>query len=192
VANVPRSLSARSVRCRLSVSLLVTALLALGAGAMPAGAVVSAGVGVQRRAAVGFSAGSSSATQLTPKPLATIAAASHWLRKVLKSGLVVRYSVNEQVVGHFEVLLATSIAHRLRLRGPAAVGLAKGIAAQTIIGKAILVTTKGGRGAVDIKFGKQTASRLGKLHNVSPLLRLVLRNAENQTVTVLTTVTLSR
>jgi hypothetical protein len=142
----------------------------------------------------GAAAGSSASpgsTKAAPTPLATMAAVSRSLRKVLHSGLVVRYSVSEQVVGHFEVLIATPIARRLGLHGPAATGLAKGTAAQIIIGKAILVTTKGGRSAVDIQFGKKNAARLGKLHKVSLTLRLVLRNAQNQTATVLTAVTLS-
>ena len=45
---------------------------------------------------------------------------------VLRSGLVVRYSVNEQVAGRFEVLLASSIARRIGLHGAPATGLAKG------------------------------------------------------------------
>jgi hypothetical protein len=135
--------------------------------------------------------GSSGSTKAAPKPVATLAAVSRSLRRVLKRGLVIRYSVSEQVAGHFEVMLATSIAHRLGLRGAAATGLAKGTPAQTIIGKAILVTTQGGRSAVDIQLGKKTASLLGKLHKVSLMLRLALRNAQNQTVTVLSTVTLS-
>ena len=70
---------------------------------------------------------------------------------------MIRYSVNEQVAGRFEVLLASSIAHKLGLRGALATGLAKGTPSQTIIAKAILVTTKGGRSTYRIKFSKATA-----------------------------------
>jgi hypothetical protein len=124
-------------------------------------------------------------------PTATQAAVSRSLRSVLRHGLVVRYSVSEQVVGHFEVLLATSTGRRIGLHGSAATGLPAGTPAQLVIGKAILVTTKGGRSSVAIQFGKNTAARLGRLRNVSLMLRLVVRNAGNQRVTVLSTVTLS-
>jgi hypothetical protein len=124
-------------------------------------------------------------------PVATQAAVSRSLRSVLRHGLVVRYSVSEQVVGRFEVLLASSTARRIGLHGSAATGLAAGTPAQLVIGKAILVTTKGGRSNVAIQFDKKTAARLGRLRHVSLMLRLVVRNAGNQRVTVLSTVTLS-
>ena len=72
----------------------------------------------------------------------------------------VRYSVNEQVAGHFEVLLAASIARHIGLHGPPATGLAKGTPPQIVIAKAILVTTKGGHNTVKIQFCKKTAARL--------------------------------
>lgn len=125
------------------------------------------------------------------KPVAAAAAVSRSLRGVLRRGLVVRYSVSEQVVGHVEVLLASSIAHRVGLRGAPATGLAAGTPPQIIIGRAILVTTKGGRSTVDIQFSKNTAARLARLHGVSLMLRLVVRNSANQSVTVLGTVPLS-
>jgi PKD domain len=134
---------------------------------------------------------SSAATAPKPKPVVAAAAVSRSLRSVLRHGLTVRYSVSEQVVGHFEVLLASSVARRLGLRGPAATGLAPGSAPQIVIGKAILVTTTGGRNTAIIQFSKRTASRLAKLGRVSLLLRLVVRNASNQTVTVIGTVPLS-
>jgi hypothetical protein len=62
-----------------------------------------------------------------------------------------------------------------------------------VIGKSILVTTAAGRNTVDIQFSKRTASRLGRLHGVQLMLRLVVRNADPHgpaTTTVLTTVTL--
>jgi hypothetical protein len=106
---------------------------------------------------------------------------------------VIRYSVSEQVAGRFEVLLASSIAHKLGLKGASAAGLAKGTPAQTIIAKAILVTTKGGRGTYKIKFSKATASRLRKLPKVSLMIRMVVHNAASPAVTtVLDTVNLAR
>ncbi len=112
-----------------------------------------------------------------PGPVTTSSVLSRSLASVLKSGLVVRYSVNEQVAGHFEVLLAASIARHLGLHGPAATGLPKGTAPQIVIAKAILVTTRGGRNTVKILLPKSTAARLHRLHKVSLMVRLVVRNA---------------
>jgi PKD domain len=125
------------------------------------------------------------------KPVVAAAAVSRSLRSVLRHGLVVRYSVNEQVVGRFELMLAKSTARRLGLRGAPAVGLALGTPAQIIIGKAILVTTKGGRSTVTIQLSKNTASRLGRLKHVTLMVRLIAHNASGQSVTVLGTVNLS-
>jgi hypothetical protein len=129
-----------------------------------------------------------------PAPVALAAALSHSLSSVLKNGLVVRYSVNEQVAGHFEVLLAADVAHRLGINGSRATNLPAGSAAELVIAKAILVTTKGGRNTVDIQFSKRTAARLAKLHKVTLLLRLIVRNAASHnpaTTTVLTPITLT-
>ncbi len=90
-----------------------------------------------------------------PNPVATAAIVSTSLVKTLRNGLVIRYSVNEQVAGRFEVLLDSSIAKRIGLHGPLATGLAKGTPPQIVIAKAILVTTKGGRNTVKILFGKR-------------------------------------
>jgi hypothetical protein len=118
---------------------------------------------------------------------------SHSLSSVLSSGLVVRYSVSEQVAGRFEVLLASSIARKLGVKGASATSLAKGTPPETIIAKAILVTTKGGKGTYNIKFSKATAAKLRKLHKVSLMIRLVVHNAASPAVTtVLNTVNLSR
>ena len=48
-----------------------------------------------------------------------------------------------------------------------------------MIAKAILITTKGGHSTVKIQFGKKTAARLRRLHKVSLMLRLVVRNASS-------------
>jgi hypothetical protein len=130
-------------------------------------------------------------TPAKPKPVVAAAAISRSLRSVLRHGLVVRYSVNEQVVGHFELILAKSIARRLGLRGATATGLAAGTPPQIIIGKAILVTTKAGRSTVTIQLSKNTSSRLGRLKHVTLMVRLLAHNAAGQGVTVLGTVTLS-
>jgi hypothetical protein len=163
----------------------------------------SAGPARPGSAGAGTSAsGGSSATPGSPgnpvkparaKVVATQAVISHSLSSVLKGGLAIRYSVSEQVAGRFEVLLASSIASRLGLKGASATGLAKGTPAQTVIAKAILVTTKGGHGTYKIKFSKPTASRLRKLPKVSLMIRMVVHNAASPVVTtVLDTVNLSR
>jgi hypothetical protein len=129
-----------------------------------------------------------------PNPVAAAASVSRSLSQVLRSGLIVRYSVNEQVAGRFEVMLASSIAKRIGLHGPPALGLAQGTVPQIVIAKAILVTTRGGRSTIKILFGKKTAARLHKLHKVSLMLRLIVRNASQSPAgtTVISTVTLGR
>jgi PKD domain len=130
-----------------------------------------------------------------PAPVATAAVLSRSLKSVLASGLIVRYSVNEQVAGQFQVLLAASVAKRIGLHGPAAVGLPAGSPPSIVIGKAILITTKGGHSTVKILFGKKTAAKLRKLRKVTVMLRLTVRNASSHSplsTTVLTPVTLSR
>jgi hypothetical protein len=129
-----------------------------------------------------------------PAPKAAAAVASHKLSSTLKKGLVVRYSVNEQVAGHFEVLLSSAIARRLKIAGAPATGLPAGSAPEVVIAKAILVTTKGGNSTVDIQFSKSTAAHLARLHKVTLLLRLIVRNAAPHspaTASVLTPITLT-
>ena len=125
-----------------------------------------------------------------PAPAAAQAIVSSSLAKTVKKGLVVKYSVNEQVAGSFNVLLAASIAKRLGLRLPLATGLPAGTPPQEIVGKALLITTKGGHGTIKIEFGKVTGGRIGKLGKVSLMLQLNLRNAAGRTTTVLSKITL--
>ena len=120
-----------------------------------------------------------------PAPVASASAVVSSLGKTTRKGLVVSYSVNQQVAGRFEVLLAASIAHRLGLHFPLAGGLPAGTPAQVVVGKAVLITTKGGRGAIKIQFGKITGARLRSLGKVSLMLRLNVRNAKGGTTTVL-------
>ena len=141
------------------------------------------------------SSGAGSTGKTFPGPVASQAAVTHSLLKALRSGLLISYSVNEQVAGQFQVLLASSVAKRIGLHGPPAVGLAPGSAPSIVIGKAILITTKGGRNTVKIQFGKKTAAKLRKLRSVSLTIRLVVRNASSQhpiSTTVISTVNLSR
>ncbi len=129
---------------------------------------------------------------IAPAPIATAAILHQTLHTALHKGLVVGYSVNEQVAGHFEVLLAGSIAHHLGIAGSPATGLPAGSPAEVVIAKAILVTTKGGHNALHIEFSKRTAARLAREHKVSLMLRLVVRNASTSplTTTVLSSITL--
>jgi hypothetical protein len=106
--------------------------------------------------------------------------------------LLVGYSVAERVTGRFEVMLAKSVAHRIKLHGPAASGLPSGTPAQTVIGKSVFVTLGGGTSKLKIRFSKSVAAQLEQLHSVSLLVRLVLRNAKGGTQTILTPVKLSR
>jgi len=138
----------------------------------------------------GAPAGSGTTKPQLPAPVAAQAVASSSLAKTVKKGLVVRYSVNEQVTGTFNVLLAASIAKRIGLHLPLATGLPAGTSPQEIVGKALLITTKGGRGTIKIEFGKVTGARLRKLGKVSLMLQLNLRNASGRTATVLSKITL--
>ena len=143
------------------------------------------------------SSGTSSSTGTTSTtkppavgPVASAAAVPSSLAKTTKKGLIVSYAVNQQVSGHIEVLIEASIAKRLGLHLPLATGLPAGTPAQVVIGKAILVTTRGGRGAVKIRFGKVTGKRLRRLGRVSLMLRVNVRNAAGGTTTVLSKIPL--
>ncbi len=130
-----------------------------------------------------------------PPPVATAAALSSSLKQVSRSGLVVRYAVNEQVAGRFEVLLDAATAHRLGIVGRVASGLPAGSPESLVIGQALLVTTKGGKSSVRIKFNKSTAKRLRKAHKVTLTLRLTAHNASKQNplfTTVMSTVVLHK
>lgn len=112
-----------------------------------------------------------------PGPVATAAAATGSLAQVARNGLVVHYSVNEQVAGRFEVLLPASVARRLKIAGRTATGLPAGFPKSVVIGQALVVTTKGGHNSVRIKFPKRTAKRLRHAHSVTLTLRMIVHNA---------------
>jgi hypothetical protein len=150
------------------------------------GAGGSSGSGQTTQSGSGSSGAAGSAA--VPAPLATAAVVKQTLRSALRKGLAVSYSVNEQVAGHFEVLLSSAVARRLGISGAPAVGLPAGSPAETVIAKAILVTTKGGRNEVHIAFSKHTAARLAHAHKVSLMLRLIVRNAATTNPTTTTVV----
>jgi len=164
-----------------------------GTGGPSSGSSGSSGGSQGAGSGAGGSSGSTGAP--TPEPVASAASSSRSLLSVLKKGLVVSYTVNEQVAGHFEVLLNSALARRLGIHGPLAQGLPKGTPNETVIAQAILVTTQGGHNQLRLQFSKHTSARLHRLRRVTLMLRLFVRNASSQspkTTTVLSTVVLSR
>jgi hypothetical protein len=154
----------------------------------------SAGTGVAPGTVTPGGPGKAGSNSL-PGPVATAAAVSSSLKQVSRSGLVVRYAVNEQVAGRFEVLLNAATAHRLGIVGRVASGLPAGTPESLVIGQALLVTTKGGKSSVRIKFNKSTAKRLRRAHKVTLTLRLTAHNASKQNplfTTVMSTVVLGK
>jgi PKD domain len=143
----------------------------------------------------GSGSGSSTAGtgSVLPAPVAAAAIVRQALRTALRKGLLVSYSVNEQVAGRFEVLLSSAVAHKLGITGTPATELPAGSPPELVIAKAVLVTTKAGHSAVHIQFSKRTAARLARVHKVSLMLRMTVRNAAKSdplTTTVLSNVTL--
>jgi hypothetical protein len=131
----------------------------------------------------------------TPAPVVTDFVESKSLKKVLSNGLALRYVTNEQVAGSLQVIIASSTAKRLGIHGATATGLPMGTPRSIVIGTAVLVTTKAGKGTIRLKFSPQTARRLAHTRKLKLTLRLVARNASRQspqTTTVLSNVTLSR
>ena len=128
----------------------------------------------------------------TPDPVAAEAVLSHSLKTALHRGLTVRYTVNEQVAGRFEVLISASLARTLHLGGAPATGLPAGTSPQVLIARDVLVTTKAGGSTIQIKFSKSVAARLRRAHNLPLLLRMFVRDAAKSpaTTTVLSAVTL--
>jgi hypothetical protein len=124
-------------------------------------------------------------------PVAAAVISPQSLRTALRKGLVVSYSVNEQVAGHFEVLLSRSLARKLHIVGTPATEMPAGSPPAVVIAKSVLVTTKAGRSAVHIAFSKRTIARLAHVHKVPLMLRLIVHNAALASTSVLTSATLS-
>jgi hypothetical protein len=164
-----------------SNTITVTGPARPGSGASPAGSTTQTG--------------STAQSQAVTAPAITDFVESTSLKKVLRSGLAIRYTVNEQVAGSVQVLLDAATAKRLGILGPTAVGLPKGSPRSTVIGSAVLVTTKAGKGTIRLKFSQATVKRLAHVHTLKLTLRIVARNASRQgprTTTTLTTITLSK
>jgi len=167
-----------------------------GGGGSPGGpSTTNTTTGAPAASSGGSSTGGSGTPGIPiPSPVVRAAASSRSLSQALHSGLLVNYSVNEQVAGNFQVLLNAQSAHRLGIQGRPAMGLPPGSAQSLVIGQAILVTTKGGQSSVRIKFSKRTAARLSHVHKLTLTLRLIVRNASQnpQSTTVLSTFVLHR
>jgi PKD domain len=127
-------------------------------------------------------------------PVAAAAILTRALSQAARKGISVRYSVNEQVAGHFEILLSRTQARHLGISGAPATGMAPGSAPQIVIAKALLITTKAGHRTVSIKLSKRTANHLRRTHKVALTLRLIVRNAavtNPLTTTVVSSATLT-
>jgi hypothetical protein len=127
-------------------------------------------------------------------PVLGASVTSKSLKKALSGGLPVRYTTNEQVAGSIEVLLESSTAKRLGIKGAPATGLPAGTPSSIVIGTAVLVTTKAGQGTIRVKFSSRAAARLKHVHKLKVTLRLFARNASRQspqTTTMLSTVVLN-
>jgi hypothetical protein len=112
-----------------------------------------------------------------PAPTFTVRVLSRSLASVMRRGIVVRYGVNEQVAGHFEVLLNRKLARKLKIGGASATGMPVGSEPQVVIGKALLITIKGGKSTEHIILSKRTAERLPQVKKLGLGLRLTVRNA---------------
>lgn len=156
----------------------------------PSGSAASSTQTGSSASSTGTSAQPGATKPSLPSPVAAQAVTPTSVGKATRKGLVVRYQVNEQVTGSFNVLLAASVARRIGLHMPLAYGLPAGTPPQEIVGRALLVTTRGGRGTIKIKFGPTTGARLRRLHHVSLMLQLNLRNAAGGATTVLSKLTL--
>jgi hypothetical protein len=114
------------------------------------------------------------------------------VRKIVKKGLIVGYSVSEQVAGHFNVLISRSVAKKLHISGSTATGLPSGTEPQVVIATAVIVTTKGGHSTLSIHLPKKIAKRLGKAKKLAVLLQLTVRNAASSEPTSTTVLTAAK
>jgi hypothetical protein len=127
-------------------------------------------------------------------PTLTQSVLSRSLSKAIRLGLAVHYSVDRQVAGAIEALLNAGTAAHLGIKGRAATGLPRGYPREVVVGSAVLISTRAGQGTLHIRFTKQAARALAKVHQVKLTLRFVLRSATSagvHTTTALSTVVLS-
>ncbi|HEY1687406.1 MAG TPA: hypothetical protein VGF95_00925 [Solirubrobacteraceae bacterium] len=133
--------------------------------------------------------GKKSSSKPSTSPVLKAVVLTKSIAKATKKGLQVRYSVNQQAAGRFEVMMSSSVAKRLHIHGTAAKGLPKGTKPQTVIASALLETTRSAHHTITIRFAKQTAQQLAHLSSLSLTVRLEARNASasEPKVTVLET-----
>src|SRR5205085_2608923 len=82
------------------------------------GAGSSSGSGANGSGGSGGSGGAGGSAA-SKTPVATAVVLTRSLKSALKHGLLVSYSVDQQVAGHVEVLLSRSMARRLHIAAPA-------------------------------------------------------------------------
>ncbi len=161
----------------------------------PAPVPANAGTGTTGGSTNTSSAGSTGKPEApVVNPVAAAAVLSRSLKTALRRGLTVRYSVNEEVAGNFEVLISSAQAKKLGLHGTPVSGLPAGTPPQVMIARSVLVTTKAGANSIQIKFSAHVAKQLGHAHRVSLLLRMFVRNAASKspaTTTVLSSIVLA-
>ncbi|HUH80987.1 MAG TPA: PKD domain-containing protein [Solirubrobacteraceae bacterium] len=112
-----------------------------------------------------------------PVPVASAYVVSHSLKTAISKGVAVHYKVNEQVAGHFEVLLGQKLAKHLKIHGRLAGALPAGSEPQVVIGTALVVTLKGGGSTTHVILTKSAAAGLRHAKKVVLGLRLTVRNA---------------
>jgi hypothetical protein len=167
-----------------------------GSNAVPAPAAPTApqevGSGSKGSGKGGSKPGKTEKTLSSPTLTALVVTKS---TKALGNGLKVRYSVNEQAAGRFEVLVPAKLAKRLKLAGSKATGLPSGSKPETVIAHALLVTTRSARRTIAIEIPKRSAQSLTKLHTLTLTLRVSARDASTsdpQVSTLQTVATLHR
>ena len=112
---------------------------------------------------------------------------SHSLKSVLSKGVGVRYSVNEQVAGHFE-FVSSKLAKHLKISARSRKGCRRAPNPQVVIGTALVVTLKGGKGTAHVILSKKASEHLRHMKKKLALnLRLVVHNGAT-VATVSTTV----
>ncbi len=114
-------------------------------------------------------------------PTVQAGATSISLKTALKHGLAIRYVVNEQEAGVIEVLINAHTAKGLHIHAPVAVDLPSGFPRSLVIGRAVIVTQKGGTGVVHLIFPKPIAKDLAHVHKVALTLRIAVHNAGKPT-----------
>jgi hypothetical protein len=172
-----------------------TAVIPVGSPPPPSSTAPASG-GSHASASGGSTGASGSGT--TPgtagAPTLTQSVLSRSLSKAIRLGLAVHYSVDRQAAGAVEALLNAATAAHLGIKGRTATGLPKGYPREIVVGSAVLISTRAGQGNLHIRFTKQAAKRLAKVHQVKLTLRFVLRSATPagvRTTTALSTVVLS-